>query len=100
MKCLCPEFTDLCPKTGQPDFGSLVIEYAPDGLLVESKALKLYLFSFRNHGNFHETVIDRIGEDLVRLLDPFWLEVRGEFLPRGGISIHPTYRYSREDNDS
>jgi 7-cyano-7-deazaguanine reductase len=93
VSCLCPEFTDLCPKTGQPDFGSLVIEYEPNASLVESKSLKMYLFSFRNHGSFHETVIDRIGSDLVALLEPRWLTVRGEFLPRGGISIHPTFSY-------
>lgn len=95
VTCVCPEFTDLCPKTGQPDFGSLEITYQPSTKLVESKALKMYLFSFRQHGSFHETVIDRIGNDLVDLLDPVWLRVEGKFLPRGGISIWPTYEYRR-----
>ena len=87
---LCPEFTSLCPKTGQPDFAALRVEYEPRGKLIESKALKMYLFAFRQHGDFHETVIDRIGRDLWDALDPYWLKVVGEFLPRGGISIWPT----------
>lgn len=88
---ICPEFTALCPKTGQPDFGEITIKYIPKERLVESKSLKLYLFSFRNHGSFHEDVINIIGRDLVQLLDPVYLEVHGDFKPRGGISIHPTF---------
>ena len=87
----CPEFTSLCPKTGQPDFANIYIEYLPKGLCVESKSLKLYLFSFRNHGGFHEQCIEMIGNDLWKLLEPEYLYVRGEFMPRGGISIWPEY---------
>lgn len=94
---LCPEFTTLCPKTGQPDFAKIVINYIPDRLMVESKSLKLYLFSFRNHGDFHEDCINIIKNDLVRLMQPRYLEVKGIFTPRGGISIHPFANYS-DDN--
>jgi 7-cyano-7-deazaguanine reductase len=93
----CPEFTALCPKTGQPDFGALIIEYQPRSLLIESKALKLYLFSFREHGAFHEVTVDRIAHDLFDALNPFWLRVRGNYLPRGGISIVPTTLLVAED---
>lgn len=85
----CPEFTSLCPITGQPDFAEIRISYIPDVRMVESKSLKLYLFSFRNHGDFHEDCINIIMNDLVRLLDPKYIEVWGKFLPRGGLSIDP-----------
>ncbi len=85
----CPEFTTLCPKTGQPDFGHIYITYIPRERMVESKSLKLYLFSFRNHGDFHEDCVNIIMKDLARLMDPKYIEVRGVFLPRGGISIYP-----------
>ncbi|MCH5232820.1 MAG: preQ(1) synthase [Muribaculaceae bacterium] len=85
----CPEFTTLCPKTGQPDFGHIVISYIPRNRMVESKSLKLYLFSFRNHGDFHEDVVNIIMKDLWKLMDPKYIEVKGFFMPRGGISIHP-----------
>ena len=85
----CPEFTTLCPVTGQPDFGELVIRYVPARSLVESKSLKLYLFSFRNHGDFHEDVCAVVLKDLRALLAPKYIEVRGRFRPRGGIAIHP-----------
>ncbi len=85
----CPEFTTLCPKTGQPDFGHIYISYIPRERMVESKSLKLYLFSFRNHGDFHEDCVNIILNDLWALMDPKYLEVRGVFMPRGGISIHP-----------
>lgn len=85
----CPEFTSLCPKTGQPDFGRIVITYIPDEDMVESKSLKLYLFSFRNHGDFHEDCVNIILNDLVALMHPRYIEVRGLFRPRGGISILP-----------
>ena len=85
----CPEFTTLCPKTGQPDFGRIYISYIPRVRIVESKSLKLYLFSFRNHGDFHEDCVNIILNDLWELMDPRYLEVRGVFMPRGGISIHP-----------
>lgn len=91
----CPEFTCLCPMTGQPDFGTIVIEYQPDQLCVESKSLKLYLGSFRMHGEFHEAGVNRICNDLVKLLNPVWLKVRGEFTPRGGIPFWPTAEYRR-----
>jgi len=85
----CPEFTSLCPKTGQPDFARFTIAYIPDKKLVESKSLKLYLFSFRNHGEFHEDVTNRIAYDLFELMKPKALVIRGDFYPRGGISINP-----------
>ena len=85
----CPEFTSLCPKTGQPDFAEIRIAYIPDRYLVESKSLKLYLFSFRNHGDFHEDCVNIIMNDLIKLMEPKYIEVRGMFYPRGGISIYP-----------
>ena len=85
----CPEFTSLCPMTGQPDFATIYINYIPAEKLVESKSLKLYLFSFRNHGDFHEDVVNVIMKDLINLLQPKYIEVFGEFTPRGGISIYP-----------
>lgn len=91
----CPEFTTLCPKTGQPDFGKIIINYIPRERMVESKSLKLYLFSFRNHGDFHEDVVNVIMKDLIRLMEPKYIEVWGKFLPRGGISIDPFANYGR-----
>lgn len=85
----CPEFTALCPITGQPDFAEIKIMYIPDRLMVESKSLKLYLFSFRNQGEFHEDCVNTIMDDLIRLMNPRYIEVVGLFVPRGGISIHP-----------
>ena len=90
-----PEFTSLCPITGQPDFAEIVIRYIPDVKMVESKSLKLYLFSFRNHGDFHEDCVNIIMKDLIRLMDPKYIEVVGLFTPRGGISIHPYANYGR-----
>jgi 7-cyano-7-deazaguanine reductase len=84
-----PEFTTLCPKTGQPDFAVLTVRYIPGKKLVESKSLKLYLFGFRNHGDFHEDVVNIIFNDLFKLLKPKYMEVYGAFAPRGGISIDP-----------
>ena len=89
VKFNCPEFTSLCPITGQPDFATVTISYVPDQRLVESKSLKLYLFSFRDHGDFHEDCVNKIMKDLIKLLDPKYIEVWGKFLPRGGISIDP-----------
>ncbi len=88
----CPEFTCLCPVTGQPDLARVTIRYSPRDWLVESKSLKLYLFSFRNQGSFSEDSINRIAVDLFALLQPRWLEVRGDFAPRGGIAIKPSVR--------
>ena len=82
-----PEFTSLCPVTGQPDFAHLVIDYAPEAWIVESKSLKLYLTSFRNHGAFHEDCTVAIGKRLVDTLDPKWLRIAGYWYPRGGIPI-------------
>ncbi len=85
----CPEFTTLCPITGQPDFAEIRISYLPGERMVESKSLKLYLFSFRSHGDFHEDCVNTIMKDLIRLMDPKYIEVTGFFTPRGGISIYP-----------
>lgn len=82
-----PEFTSLCPVTGQPDFAHLVIDYVPDELLVESKSLKLFLGSFRNHGAFHEDCTVAVGKRLVEALEPTWLRIGGYWYPRGGIPI-------------
>ena len=91
----CPEFTSLCPITGQPDFAEIRIMYIPAERMVESKSLKLYLFSFRNHGDFHEDCVNIIMKDLVKLMQPKYIEVVGLFTPRGGISIHPYANYGR-----
>ncbi len=91
----CPEFTSLCPITGQPDFAEIIISYIPDKRMVESKSLKLYLFSFRNHGDFHEDCVNTIMKDLIALMDPRYIEVTGLFMPRGGISIHPYANYGK-----
>ena len=95
VKFNCPEFTSLCPITGQPDFAAITISYVPDIRMVESKSLKLYLFSFRNHGDFHEDCVNIIMKDLIRLMDPKYIEVWGKFTPRGGISIDPYCNYGR-----
>ena len=89
----CPEFTSLCPKTHQPDFAKIIINYIPREKMVESKSLKLYLFSFRNHGDFHDDCVNMIMKDLVKLMEPKYLEVIGIFNPRGGISIYPFANY-------
>ena len=93
VKFNCPEFTSLCPKTGQPDYATIYISYVPDQKMVESKSLKLYLFSFRNHGDFHEDCVNIIMDDLIALMNPKYIEVWGKFLPRGGISIDPYCNY-------
>lgn len=95
----CPEFTSLCPITGQPDFATIHINYIPDVKMVESKALKLYLFSFRNHGAFHEDCVNIIMKDLIKLMDPRYIEVIGIFTPRGGISIYPFCNYGRSGTE-
>lgn len=97
IKFNCPEFTSLCPITGQPDFATIYISYIPNEKMVESKSLKLYLFSFRNHGDFHEDCINIIMKDLIKLLDPKYIEVWGKFLPRGGLSIDPYANYGMKD---
>ena len=93
VKFNCPEFTSLCPITGQPDFATIYISYMPNIKMVESKSLKLYLFSFRNHGDFHEDCMNIIMKDLIKLMDPKYIEVWGKFTPRGGISIDPYCNY-------
>jgi 7-cyano-7-deazaguanine reductase len=95
----CPEFTSLCPITGQPDFATILIDYIPDIKMVESKSLKLYLFSFRNHGAFHEDCVNIILNDLIRLMSPKYIEVTGIFTPRGGISIHPYCNYGKRGTE-
>lgn len=92
----CPEFTSLCPITGQPDFARITINYIPNIKMVESKSLKLYLFSFRNQGDFHEDCVNIIMKDLVKLMEPKYLEVKGIFTPRGGISIYPFANYGEK----
>ncbi len=96
----CPEFTSLCPMTGQPDFAKIIISYIPRERMVESKSLKLYMFSFRNHGDFHEDCVNIILNDLVRLMDPKYLEVVGLFTPRGGISIYPFANYADAEHQA
>ena len=93
VKFNCPEFTSLCPITGQPDFATIYISYIPGEKMVESKSLKLYLFSFRNHGDFHEDCMNIIMKDLIKLMAPKYIEVWGKFTPRGGISIDPYCNY-------
>ncbi|MBQ4257245.1 MAG: NADPH-dependent 7-cyano-7-deazaguanine reductase QueF [Oscillospiraceae bacterium] len=95
VKFNCPEFTSLCPITGQPDYAAITISYIPDVKMVESKSLKLYLVSFRNHGDFHEDCVNTIMKDLIKLMDPKYIEVWGKFLPRGGISIDPYCNYGK-----
>ncbi len=95
VKFNCPEFTSLCPITGQPDFATITISFIPDEKLVESKSLKLYLFSYRNHGDFHEDCVNTIMKDLIKLLEPKYIEVTGKFLPRGGLSIDPYCNYGK-----
>ncbi len=87
VRFTCPEFTSICPITGQPDFAHLVIDYVPDARLVESKSLKLYLASFRNHGAFHEDCTVAIAKRLVSEIEPAWLRIGGYWNPRGGIPI-------------
>ena len=95
VKFNAPEFTSLCPITGQPDFATIYISYVPGERMVESKSLKLYLYSFRNHGDFHEDCMNIIMKDLIKLMDPKYIEVWGKFTPRGGISIDPYCNYGR-----
>lgn len=96
---ICTEFTSLCPKTHQPDFAKIYINYIADKKMVESKSLKLYLFSFRNHGDFHEDCVQTICNDLADLMKPKYLEVIGEFTPRGGIAIFPFASYSNSEKE-
>ena len=81
------EFTSLCPVTNQPDFGKIYIRYIPDKLCIESKSLKLYLFSYRNYNTFHENVVNQVLDDCVKICYPRWMQVCGDFMPRGGIAL-------------
>lgn len=94
--CNCPEFTHICPITGQPDFAKITITYVPDKKCIESKSLKLYLASFRNTGTFHEAVTNRILDDIIKAADPFEAKVEGDFNTRGGISIVVTAEHKKE----
>jgi 7-cyano-7-deazaguanine reductase len=96
IEIVCPEFTSLCPKTGQPDFGTLTVTYIPDQVCVELKSLKLYLQRYRNQGAFYETIVNRILDDLVTVLKPRELSLVGRFTPRGGISTSVTCEYLAE----
>ena len=96
VKFNCPEFTSLCPITGQPDFATVYISYVPREKMVESKSLTLYLFGSRNRGDFHEDCVNIIMDDLIHLMDPAYIEVWGKFLPRGGISIDPYCNYGKK----
>src|SRR5687768_10653824 len=91
-----PEFTCLCPKTGQPDFATLILDYVPDKKCVELKSLKLYLWSFRDEGAFHEAVTNRICDDLVKAMDPRSISVEGDFFVRGGIRTVVTARHEKK----
>jgi len=90
-----PEFTCLCPKTGQPDFATIYLDYTPDELCVELKSLKLYVWSFRDTGAFHEAVTNEILDDLVNATQPRWMKVRVEFMVRGGIYTDVTVEYTK-----
>lgn len=93
------EFSSLCPKTHQPDFAKVIVSYIPNEKMVESKSLKLYFFSFRNHGDFHEDCMNIVMKDLIKLMDPKYIEVKGIFSPRGGISIYPFVNWANPNFD-
>lgn len=95
----CPEFTSLCPLTGQPDFAHLVIDYVPDKFILESKSLKLYLFSYRNHGAFHEACTVQIAKDIIAAIKPKWLRIGGYWYPRGGIPIDVFFQQGKLPSD-
>ncbi len=99
VRFTCPEFTSLCPITGQPDFAHLVIDYWPDGFIVESKSLKLYLSSFRDHGTFHEDCTVGIAKRLMEEIAPHWLRIGGYWYPRGGMPIDVFYQTGPAPDD-
>ena len=99
VRFTCPEFTSLCPVTGQPDFGHLIIDYIPNVYLVESKSLKLYLLGFRNHGAFHEDCSITIAQEIVDLLKPTWLRIGAYWYPRGGIPIDVFWQTGQPPED-
>ena len=94
----CPEFTSVCPKTGHPDFGTILIEYIPDALCIELKSLKYYMQSFRNKGIFYEFLTNEILDDLTAACKPRWMRVTSQFTPRGGITTDVCAEYSAEKN--
>lgn len=96
IEIICPEFTSVCPRTGQPDFGTVTITYCPQRKCVELKSLKFYLQCYRNIGIFYEHVTNHILDDLVEVLEPRWLRVVADFRPRGGITTRVTAQYSAE----
>ena len=100
VRLVCPEFTSLCPLTGQPDFAHIVIDYVPDEWLVESKSLKLFFHSFRNHGGFHEACTLMIADRLVELLAPKWLRIGAYWYPRGGIPIDVFWQSGKPPEDA
>jgi 7-cyano-7-deazaguanine reductase len=94
----CPEFTCVCPKTGQPDFATINLKYVPDKLCIELKSLKLYMFSYRNEGAFHEHITNKILDDIVQACSPVRAQVTGDFNVRGGIKTVVTANYFRDEN--
>ena len=98
IEILAPEFTSVCPITGQPDFGTIIVQYIPEKLCVELKSFKLYLFTFRDEGAFYEAIVNQILDDLIELLNPLKIEVIGEFTPRGGISTNVSAVYIQENS--
>jgi len=98
VRLVAPEFTSICPVTGQPDFAHIVVDYCPDEWIVESKAFKLYLGSYRNHGDFHEACTTGIAQRLVKEINPKWLRIGGYWYPRGGIPIDVFYSYGEVPN--
>lgn len=93
IRLTCPEFTSICPITSQPDFAHIIIDYVPNNKIIESKSLKLYLFSYRNHGAFHENCTIQIAKDIISTIKPKWLRICGYWFPRGGIPIDIFYQY-------
>ena len=96
VETICPEFTSMCPKTGQPDFGTLTITYVADKVCYELKSLKMYLQQFRNHGAYYENVTNQILEDLVAVTNPRWMKIIGAFTPRGGIRTNVAVEYAAD----
>jgi 7-cyano-7-deazaguanine reductase len=99
IKLSCPEFTSICPITGQPDFAHLIIDYIPNKKIIESKSLKLYLFSYRNHGAFHENCTVQIAKDIISTISPKWLKISGFWYPRGGIPIDVFFQFGKIPNN-
>ena len=98
IKIIISEFTSICPKTSQPDFGTIIIEYEPDKYVIELKSLKLYIQAYRNLGIFYENAVNRVLKDIVEKINPIWIKVTGDFNPRGGIKSVVEVSYSSENN--